>query len=112
MFYAFCLGDNNLSSFTPTQKQVQAFQDFIVEKSNGFCCICLKVLYPKDQCFRAVDNDANLPCLQWKMQPICNSDDETMKMVCKAHVNTAKDAFPSLSMVYPGTMPYLFLSPK
>ncbi|KAG1050279.1 hypothetical protein G6F43_007438 [Rhizopus delemar] len=105
MFYAFRFDDNNLSSFTRAQKrQVQVVQDFIMEKPGGFCCVCLKVLYLEDQCFRAIDNDANLPCLQWKMQPLCNSGDETMKMVCKTHVNTAEDEFPSLSMMYPGDL--------
>lgn len=105
MFYSFRLRDNNLSSFSRTQRnQVKKFQEFIMKRPDGFCCICLKVLYPEDQYYRAFDNEENLPCLNWKMQPIRNPDNETLKMVCKAHINTAEVDFPSLSMVYPGTV--------
>lgn len=112
MFYAFRLGDNIISSFTCAQKrQVQAFQGFITEKSDDFCCVYLKTLYPKDQCFRTIDVGTSLPYMQWKMQPICNYYNEIMKMVCKAHVNTVEDEFLSLSVAYPGIMPYFFCFP-
>lgn len=110
MFYAFRLTDNNLSSLTRAQKkQVLSFQDFVMQKPDGFCCVCLKVLYPEDQFFRNISSAANLPCMEWKLQPICNADDETMKMVCKSHLNTAEEEFSNLSMVYPGNTIYVYV---
>lgn len=64
----------------------------------------MKVLYPEERRFRTFENEANLPCLAWKLQPLCDSEDETKKMVCKSHVNTPEEDFSSLAMVYPGTV--------
>lgn len=103
MFYSFRVGNNNLSSFTNAQKnQVKRFQDFIMEKPDGFCCLCLKVLYPEERRFRTFEDETNLPCLSWKLQPLCDSEDPAKKMVCKSHVNTPEEDFVSLKMVYPG----------
>ena len=105
MFYSFRVRDNNLSSFTATQKrQVKAFQDFVMKKPDGFCCICLRVLYPEDQHFRNISTEISLPCWDWKLQPLTQPGDESMKMVCKEHIHTLATDFPGLSTVYPGTI--------
>ncbi|KAG1489327.1 hypothetical protein G6F52_013181 [Rhizopus delemar] len=75
-----------------------------MQKPDGFGCVCLKVLYPEDQFFRNISGAVNLPCMEWKLQPICIADDETMKMVCKFHLNTAEEEFSNLFMVYPGDL--------
>ena len=105
MIHTFRVRDNNLSSFTAVQKrQVKAFQDFVMKKPDGFCSICLKVLYPEDQHYRSINTETPLPCLDWKLEPLSDTEDDSMKMVCKEHVHTLPVEFSKFSMMYPGTI--------
>ncbi|KAI8320694.1 hypothetical protein EDC96DRAFT_582285, partial [Choanephora cucurbitarum] len=74
---------------------------FTNEKPNGFCCICLKVLYPEEQRYRKFQPEFAFPCTNWKMEPIAKSDDQEKKMVCKDH---AKSIESFKEFEYPGDL--------
>ena len=50
--------------------------------------MCLKVLYPEEQKYRKFDPEFAIPCLNWKMDPNVDSDDQEKKMVCKDHTKS------------------------
>lgn len=101
MFFSWRIEDPNLSTFNPTQKkQIKTFRKFVMRKPDGFCCVCMNVLYPEDQRYRQIIDVANLPCLDWKLQPLTKPDNEEMKMVCKRHLKIDESKF--YKMKYPG----------
>jgi hypothetical protein len=101
MFYSWRIEDRNLSTFSLTQKrQIKNFQEFIMEKPEGFCCICMEVLYVEDHHYRKIVDVSNIHCLRWKIQPLVDPIDEDMKMVCKKHKIGDLSSFPTFK--YPG----------
>ena len=89
MFHTFRVQNPNLSTFTKVeQRQILNFQKFINQKPDGFCCVCLKVLYPEEQKYRKFDPEFAILCLKWKMEPIVDSDNQEEKMVCKDYTKS------------------------
>lgn len=83
------------------KKQIKVFQKYIMDKPDGFCCICLTLLYPEEQYYRSFQEPENLPCIEWKdLQPLANPTEESQKMVCKRHLKG--DEFEFYRMNYPG----------
>lgn len=102
MFFAFRVEDRNLSTFTNIQKkQIIQFQKFVMKKPDGFCCVCMKMLYPEEQKYRDIGNSEGLPCLDWRLTPITKEiRGEVKYMVCSSHVKCPQDKF--LKFEYPG----------
>lgn len=101
MFYSFKVGNRNLSTFPNSQKtQINDFQKFINEKPDGFCCACMKLLYPEEKKYRYISSPEYLPCIAWKLEPMVSPKDSSKYLVCATHYNTKEDCFPNY--VYPG----------
>lgn len=97
----FRFQDNSLGYFTEEErKQIKKFQDYVEKTADGFCSVCLKLLYPEEQCFRKINNEENLKnCTSWKFTPMKHQDD-IRYMVCKAHQKMKEENFPTY--FYPG----------
>ncbi|KAI9364546.1 hypothetical protein BD770DRAFT_378346, partial [Pilaira anomala] len=64
MFFSWRLEDTNLSTFSHFEKnQINSFQKFVMCKPDGFCSVCMMVLYPDEQKYREFDNPKTIPCL-------------------------------------------------
>ncbi|OBZ81214.1 hypothetical protein A0J61_10737 [Choanephora cucurbitarum] len=100
----FRFQDNSLASFNTLQKkQIERFRKFTQMKPDGFCCICLCVLYKDEQAYRTIEYaESSLKnCHEWKLVPLKNSQGNKY-MVCKAHVNTNEGELSTY--VYPGDL--------
>jgi len=94
----FRFQDNSLQSFSTTQRsQIKKFQEFASKTPDGFCSVCLEVLYPEQQHFRYISNIERLNCYAWKLQPIIKNN---KFMVCKRHLKGKESDFPLYE--YPG----------
>ena len=103
MFFSWRIENPNLSTFNKTQRnQIQSFQNFISQKPDGFCCVCLELLYPENQKYRLFINEDYVYCLKWKLTPLCMANDPNMKMVCKAHLKSDLANFKPFE--YPGKL--------
>lgn len=103
MFFSWRIENPNLSTFNAFQKkQIKSFQEFTLLKPDGFCCICMQVLYPEDQKFRTFPETFGFPCLKWKLIPLSNLDDESKKMVCIQHLKMHESEFVLYN--YPGKL--------
>jgi len=97
----FKVNDINLSTFSKIEKrQIKSFQKFVNQKPDGFCCVCLTLLYPEQQYFRDFPNDEHCYCIKWKIEPIFLEDTPSMKMVCKSHLKSNLANFKPFE--YPG----------
>ena len=95
--------DNSLNSFSTTQRsQIKKFQEFAAKTPNGFCSVCLEVLYPEQQHFRLISYAENLNCYAWKLQPMTK---DGKVMVCKHHYKGKESDFPVYE--YPGKFYYM-----
>jgi len=107
MQYRFRVQDLNFSSFTALEKRrIASFQNFIKKRPDGYCCVCMKILYPEERKYRQIDCPENLPCLEWDMQPLLKPDCTDKYMVCLSHTNTSEESF--IRLVYPGKLIYNF----
>jgi len=103
MFSRFRSQDLGLSSFTNVEKKrITRFQEFINMKPDGFCCICMKILYPEEKRYRTYFSPHNLPCHEWQLEPLIKEDTTNMYMVCASHVKTIESDI--THFVYPGTL--------
>lgn len=108
MFFAFRVQDNSLSSFNAVQrKQIKAFQAFIMEKPDSYCCVCLKLLYKKERKFREITDPSKLPCLDWNKHPLMEGD---KYIVCSKHKSIEEDQF--IGFVYPGMYIFFWEFPR
>lgn len=98
----FRFQDNSLMSFSKSQrKEIQKFHTFVAKTPDGFCSVCLKVLYREEQRYRRIANKDILNCYAWKCDPIMGSGRHKNKyMVCLAHQTMAESNLPIY--VYPG----------
>lgn len=110
-YFVFRVEDMNLSSLSDDERnQINSFQTFIMQKPNGYCSFCMKLLYPEDQKYRKVQFPLDLPCLQWKLRPITKQQkNEDYYMVCARHWKM--DETKILRFAYPGEID-LFLDLK
>lgn len=100
-FHRFRVEDLKLSTFNEKQKaQIKKFQEFIMQKPDGHCCICMKILYPEERKWRNIQLPNNLPCIEWKIEPLKKADGRYM--VCSQHQKTPEGDI--LRFVYPGTV--------
>lgn len=92
---------NALATFNKQQQdEIKKFQTFLSQKPDGFCCICLRVLYPEEKRYRTINNPESLKnCNAWKLTPLMCSRNERY-MVCEAHKKTDEAKLPTY--VYPG----------
>lgn len=111
MFMSYRLEDPNLSTFGIFQKkQIKSFQNFIMKKPDGFCSVCMVVLYPEEQHYRTFSNLDNIPCISWNLQPLVSSSNESERMVCKKHKKFDESKFPLMN--YPGKLDFFSYSSK
>lgn len=106
----FRFTDNSLATFSnEDKKQILNFQKFISQTHDGFCCICLRVLYPQERRYRVIEDLENLRnCTAWKMEPLKKPKSKTdLYMVCVSHQKTKEAEFPTY--VYPGNYTASFL---
>lgn len=87
-------------TYTAYQRQhFQKFHDFRHQMPDGVCAICMQKLYPEGQHFRAITSMVDpLPCHNWNVEPIFNTQDVSSVMVCKKHVRDD----PVFLLRYPG----------
>lgn len=101
MFMSYRIEDPNLSTFDLfKKKQIKVFQDYIMCKPDGFCCVCMVVLYPEEQHYREFTDPDNIPCLAWNLLPLAHPSNEAKRMVCASHKKGLESRF--LRMNYPG----------
>ncbi|CEP06950.1 hypothetical protein [Parasitella parasitica] len=102
----FRLQDNSLMSFTPEKRaHIKKFQEFVSQKANGTCSVCLRVLYPEERRFRLIQNIESLNCFAWNIIPLTRiaSSGATEYMVCLDHYKEKdENRFPKY--VYPGAL--------
>lgn len=105
-YFRFRVEDRNLSTFAVEQRdQIKSFQKFIMQKPNGHCSFCMKLLYPEDQKYRRIGSPRDLPCLQWKIEPITKQEkNQAIYMVCLKH--RKMDETNILRFAYPGKTCY------
>lgn len=97
----FRFQDNSLSSFAKKERgQIERFQKFVMKTPNGFCSVCLMVLYPEEQRFRNISDKEVLSCYAWNLEPITGGKSTKQYMVCKVHSKMAESRLPIYT--YPG----------
>lgn len=106
-YFRFRVEDLRLHSLSKKERtQVVRFQEFIMQKPDGFCCICMKFLYPEDQKYSSFNDPSSLPCIDWKLTPLCKeiSENEKLYMVCNDHVEHTNEENEEtyIRFVYPG----------
>lgn len=103
-FFRYRIADKSLSTFDSEpklKKQIKKFQKFVNQRADGYCCICLRLLYPEEQKYRYIEVITNLSCLKWKLPLLSHPKDKKKFMVCKKHYKTAQVEFPAYE--YPGS---------
>lgn len=103
-FSRFRLQNNDLATFSTVEKrQIKDFQTYIMKKPGGFCCMCMKLLYPEEQKFRAINNPEGLPCRNWRLEPLTKDVNGELKyMACSTHWKIGEDD--CVRFVYPGNL--------
>jgi hypothetical protein len=82
------------------REQIQKFQKFIIKKPFGFCCVCMKVLYPVERKYRHIKNINCLSCIERKLQLMVKPGSSDIYMVCSKHLKTDENDSPRF--VYSG----------
>ncbi|CAO3639536.1 unnamed protein product [Mucor hiemalis] len=64
-----------------------------METPDGFCCICMKILYPEQQKYSKFNDPSSIPCIKWKLTPLFKeeSNQEIKYMVCSDHIEHTND---------------------
>lgn len=111
MFFSFKVADRNLSTFNKIeQNQINKFQTYIMSKPDGFCSVCMKVLYPEDQKYRLIRDPEHLPCIDWKLKPKTKMfGTNKLYMVCSTHFNLNCKEEDFLRYAYPGLLSAHFI---
>lgn len=112
MFFRFKIPNKNLSTFNKDQKkQIERFQKFVMQRPDGFCCVCMKVLYHQERKYRSISSPDKLPCRDWGFQPMTKDYINQLKyMVCATHQKTNENNFPRYE--YPGWLHFLPMGVK
>ncbi|CEP08738.1 hypothetical protein [Parasitella parasitica] len=94
--------ENSLMSFPQSQReQIIKFQQFIFQRPDGACSVCLKKLYPEERRYRTIDNLDSLNCHRRNFTPLTKVERRSTKyMVCLEHLREMETKFPIY--IYPG----------
>lgn len=98
----FRFQDHSLGSLSREEKrQIIEFQKFINQKPDGYCSVCMRMLYPEERAYREISEPTELNCVRWNLAPIMDRTGRKY-MVCKSHRKTSESEFPVY--VYPGNL--------
>jgi hypothetical protein len=63
-----------------------------MKKPDGYCSICMKLLYPEEQKYRRIERPNELPCVDWRTQPKSKTvGSNELYMVCATHKKVSED---------------------